>query len=157
MLFPHQSVIYIVDLSIIPSISEYLVGLSPLSSIKIGERAIHESERQPDAQETFSLDRCLSIASQASLPPFNPFLTLPTDIAITGIADSCRVCKKHAEEGDTLKRCLLCREEKRGRMALYCGKDCQTKDWKERHLDEHKGTVPWDDESVAPSPMGVEA
>ena len=49
--------------------------------------------------------------------------------------DSCWTCKKKASatsDGEAtvaveLKKCANCR------IALYCGKECQVKDWKERH------------------------
>ena len=43
-------------------------------------------------------------------------------------ANSCWRCSKTAsDEGSSLKKCAACK------LACYCDKQCQTKDWKERH------------------------
>ena len=42
-------------------------------------------------------------------------------------ANSCWECGKANDEESSLKKCAACK------VACYCDKQCQTKDWKERH------------------------
>lgn len=54
---------------------------------------------------------------------------------------SCWSCGRTAGDSAlTLSKCGKCRELKMATPAMYCSKDCQRKDWKERHKQFHRNS-----------------
>ncbi|KAL1703816.1 hypothetical protein EV121DRAFT_260473 [Schizophyllum commune] len=66
------------------------------------------------------------------------------------VMEACRVCGRiDGEDGVKVVMCTQCADEGRPKRALYCSKECQKIDWKERHRAEHAGERPWDVLGVA--------
>ena len=57
----------------------------------------------------------------------------------------CRSCNKEEVKNQRMYRCSGCR------LVLYCNKECQTKDWNEKHLVEclkHANQILRDKQSI---------
>jgi len=140
VVFTHRGDVHIIDLSVLPSLTEYFTQLSPLSNITIG----NGPRQQQAGTLPINLASCLALAVPA--PPFDAFAAVATDIAVRGLAEQCRVCSKleDLEHGVKMRLCSKCKDEARSRRALYCSKGCQAVDWNARHKQEHAGTLQWD-------------
>ncbi|XP_062574312.1 uncharacterized protein LOC134236151 [Saccostrea cucullata] len=55
-----------------------------------------------------------------------------------GILKCCSFCNTEEPAPKTYKKCLKCKQEGIISARYYCGKNCQTSDWKIRHKGEHK-------------------
>ncbi|KAI5898695.1 uncharacterized protein SCHCODRAFT_02612898 [Schizophyllum commune H4-8] len=110
----------------------------------------------------------LKIALEVALrcpkrPPFTVFDVVPhrpTEVAMY-LSEVCRVCGKvDGSDGVKIVMCTRCVQEERPRRALYCSKECQRTDWRERHKAEHAGERPWEvmartDGTTAPKEDGA--
>ncbi|KAI5833732.1 hypothetical protein K523DRAFT_323683 [Schizophyllum commune Tattone D] len=66
------------------------------------------------------------------------------------VMEACRVCDRiDGEDGVKVVMCTQCADEGRPKGALYCSKECQKIDWRERHRAEHAGERPWEVLGVA--------
>ncbi|KAL1703817.1 hypothetical protein EV121DRAFT_280874 [Schizophyllum commune] len=148
VVFMHHGDTHLIDLGTFiatHALHDCCKHIGPTSSLRVGKRAIEEQPSKPFPGDLLKI--ALEVAFRCpKRPPFTVFDIVPhkpTEMAMY-VSEICRVCSKaDGSDGVKIVMCTRCAQEERPKRALYCSKECQRIDWKERHKAEHAGERPW--------------